>query len=214
MPLHSSISLSDQAQITLIARMCLGLFFLPSAFGKLANQRAFIRGTVDYDILPPNVARIVGRLLPWIELAIGLALVLGILLPISGILAAGLLVVFAVAVGINLHRGRAISCNCYGIASTATIGWGTVVRNAVLSAAAVGVASLAWLSQSSPWTSVWSSDWAFIRTPLDALMVALLVSWGVLLVGLIEWAIDVYAKVSTLRSQRHGEPVRVEPRWS
>jgi hypothetical protein len=59
-----------------------------------------------------------------------------------GIVAAAmLLVVYAVAIGVNLLRGRRdIDCGCAGPASRRPIAWSLVARNVVL--AAIGLAGL------------------------------------------------------------------------
>jgi len=48
----------------------------------------------------------------------GLALVLGIWRRISALLLAALLAVFVAALSINLARGRAVDCGCFGSSKT------------------------------------------------------------------------------------------------
>src|SRR5262245_52593328 len=108
----TSSSLPVEAFIVLVARLSLGIFFLPSALGKLANRHSFIRGVVAYQILPKRIARIFGLVLPWIELVLALALIGGVALFITGLATACLLVCFITAITINLRRGREIACNC------------------------------------------------------------------------------------------------------
>jgi hypothetical protein len=57
----------------------------------------------------------------------------------AGALAAVLLlVVFMIAMGINIRRGRtSIDCGCFMNALRQRIGWGLVARNALLAAAAL-----------------------------------------------------------------------------
>lgn len=123
---------STASVVALAARLCLGLFFLQGALGKVVDLRQFIRGVVDYRMLPEPAARIFGALLPWGELALALALILGVAVPLSAAAAMVLLACFITAVGVNLRRGQAIRCNCHGIAATSAIGWGTIARNGLL----------------------------------------------------------------------------------
>src|SRR5690242_19945467 len=106
---------SVEVTLILVARLCLGLFFLPSALGKLTNRRGFVQGTLDYQLLPERAARIFAAVLPWVELVLALALILGVALPLAGLATALLLLCFIAAVLANLRRGREIECNCYGI---------------------------------------------------------------------------------------------------
>jgi uncharacterized membrane protein YphA (DoxX/SURF4 family) len=55
--------------------------------------------------------------MPWIELSVGLALVLGVWKREAALVAAALLVVFLVAIGWNLVRGHAIDCGCFDVHS-------------------------------------------------------------------------------------------------
>src|SRR5260370_7401688 len=126
------------------SRLYLGLLLLLSAGHKLRRPSAFIEGVVDYRILPEGSARMRGATLPWVELAIAVALLTGFALTVASLAAASLLCVFVLAVVINLRRGRMITCNCYGVAGTAVIGWGTVGRNAVLLLVALATATLAY----------------------------------------------------------------------
>jgi hypothetical protein len=73
------------------------------------------------------------------RLAAGALLLLGLgTAPVAALLGA-FLVVFTAAVAINLVRGRAIDCGCYGAGPARTIGWSTLVRNLGLLAIAVVV---------------------------------------------------------------------------
>ena len=78
-----------------------------------------------------------------LELAAGALLLLGLATaPVAALLGA-VLVVFTGAVAINLARGRAIDCGCYGAGPSRTIGWSTLVRNLGLLGMAVVVTAQA-----------------------------------------------------------------------
>lgn len=70
--------------------------------------------------------------LPWGEVVLGALLVAGIGIPWTALAAAGLLTVFAVAVGRRVHRGDAVPCGCFGETSAQPVGRDTVVRNILL----------------------------------------------------------------------------------
>jgi hypothetical protein len=74
---------------------------------------------------------------PWVEIALGAALVAGVARPVAGVLAAGLLAAFTVLLVARLREGRRPPCACFGRLSRRPLGWGSVARNVVLVAAAL-----------------------------------------------------------------------------
>src|SRR5699024_9064732 len=118
--------------VILVIRLCLTVFLLPSAIGKMMNMRAFVQGVAAYDILRGMFARLFGYILPWIELCLAGLLLAGIALPQAGLASGGLILIFIGAITLNIRQHRAIACNCYGIAGSKLISWGSVVRNILL----------------------------------------------------------------------------------
>lgn len=88
-----------------------GLVFATAGIAKLRNRRVFPGVVANYRLMPEAFVKPVALVLPFAELALGLALVAGI-----GRFAApaiALLLVFAAAMAINIGRGRAhIDCGC------------------------------------------------------------------------------------------------------
>lgn len=194
------LSSSTREAIVLVARLCIGFFFLQSALGKIGNLRNFVRGTIEYQVLPERAARVFGLLLPWVELGLALTLVLGIALRITGSAAMLLLFCFIVAVAINLRRGRQIRCNCYGIADTSTIGWGTVVRNLLLLLLATVTADLGSHAVApTQWLAVWRTDLSLVSSASAVVMLMLLLAFCFATILLLEWIVDVYYRVSALQ---------------
>lgn len=79
-----------------------------------------------------------GRALGTVEILLGASFVLVPVPFVPALVAAGLLIAFTAVVVPAMRRGQAFDCACFGVAER--IGWSTVVRNIVLSAAAVGAA--------------------------------------------------------------------------
>ncbi len=97
------------------SRLLLAGVFLLSARSKLRDPRGFVQLVVAYRILPLPLARMYGLLLPWLEAALGLWLLLGVAPRYAGALAGLLVLSFAFAVATNLLRGRRhLSCGCFG----------------------------------------------------------------------------------------------------
>jgi len=94
------------------AGVCAGLLFLVAAWSKL-RERATLTGVIaNYRLLPDKAVAPVAVILPWAELAISAALLIGER-RVAPALGAGLLLIFAFAIAINIKRGRAfIDCGC------------------------------------------------------------------------------------------------------
>jgi len=94
----------------------------------------------NYRLLPDAMVAPAAHLIPPVELLLGATLLLGLAFPGPELGAAALLLLFALAMGINLRRGRRhIDCGCFQSALKQTLSWTLVMRNVVL-ASLVGVA--------------------------------------------------------------------------
>jgi hypothetical protein len=127
-------------------RLALAAVFIPAGLAKLLNREAFARAVANYRLLPPAAVRPVARTLPVLELGAGLLLLAGLGTRLVAATLAVLLVAFALAVSVNLLRGRRIDCGCFTGPGPREITWATVARNAGLSAVAV------WLAAAQPAT--------------------------------------------------------------
>ena len=137
--------------IDLTLRTALALLFVVAATHKLRDVAAFQATVADYRLVPEALAGAVALGVPLAEIAVALLLVAPGASALGKIGAAGLLVVYGTAVGVNLVRGRRhIDCGCAGPHARRPIGWGIVVRNALVAAAA-----LAALARVHPRPLVW-----------------------------------------------------------
>ena len=114
-------------------RMLLALIFLSAAVGKMRHWSVLEGVIANYRLLPRSWSAAIAYALPPAEALIGLCLLLGLVLPWAGLAAAGLLGAFALAMAINLLRGRAhIDCGCFQGALRQSLCWPLVARNALL----------------------------------------------------------------------------------
>jgi hypothetical protein len=121
-------------------RIGVGGLLLVAGIAKLRVGRAeVVRSVVGYGVLPPSLASIWARLLPLIEVALGMALITAFLTTTAAAAAAALMIVITVAVAQALLRGRVVPCGCFGPA-TKLLTWRVVARNAVVIAALTGLA--------------------------------------------------------------------------
>ncbi len=127
--------------LLLLLRLGLGGLFLWAAAGKIADPHTFARDIANYRLVPDTLAPAMAALLPFVEVGLGFALVLGLWTRAAAIGIAGLMGVFTVAVGAAFARGIDVACGCFGGGST-PIGWLTIARDVALLAAAIALVVL------------------------------------------------------------------------
>lgn len=117
--------------LLLIGRVLLGMIFVYAAWTKLRQSHfLFAMAIMSYKLLPDSGALFLSRVLPWFELALGLALVSGILLRYTATTASVLLAVFFSLMTRSYLTGHQISCGCFGIGEA--LSPRTLVRDGLL----------------------------------------------------------------------------------
>ena len=97
---------------SVVFRLCLALVFLVAGGSKIPNAWAFVHTVEGYNMLPHAVARPFGLALPWIEVLIGLYLLIGLFTRIVALVTGAALVVFLIALGMQIARGTTGNCGC------------------------------------------------------------------------------------------------------
>ncbi|SIO10123.1 Methylamine utilisation protein MauE [Singulisphaera sp. GP187] len=97
-----------------ILRVALGGVLLVSSFWKLYQPYEFLTVIYDYDLVGAYLGLFMAILLPWFELALGLALMMNIMERGALLLGSMLLGVFTTVQAISLWRGLNITCGCFG----------------------------------------------------------------------------------------------------
>lgn len=129
----------------LAARIVLSAVFIYAAYVKLRDPWQLFAMSIDsYRILPLNLVELSARVIPWLELAIGLLLIAGIWLRVSGTIVSLLLLTFFGLMVRAYAKGMEISCGCFGPGEL--ISWKTLLRDGALVATAVAMTSLAFLN--------------------------------------------------------------------
>lgn len=100
--------------VGLAARLVLGGVLLVAGGLKLGNPRGAARAVQGYDVMPFEVAKYLGYALPWVEVIIGLLLVLGLFTRINALLGTLLMVAFVIGIAQAWARGLTIDCGCFG----------------------------------------------------------------------------------------------------
>jgi uncharacterized membrane protein YphA (DoxX/SURF4 family) len=134
--------------LRLVLRFTLAGVFLYAAWTKLRQPWLMFALSIDaYQLLPEWAVLTTARVLPWLELAIGLLLLVGIWLRYVSILAAAILGVFFAIMLLSFGKGMGIDCGCFGVGEPLTAK--TLARDGLLLAAAITLAFVARSSRSS-----------------------------------------------------------------
>ena len=104
----------------LIARLILGVVFIYASVDKIAHPMAFAETIYNYQILPGYFISFTAIVLPWLELVLGIFLILGFFQEGSATMATFLLIVFFSAMVFNLARGLDIHCGCFSTSTGGT----------------------------------------------------------------------------------------------
>lgn len=130
----------EKSWVELVCRLVLGGVFVYASFDKILHPTEFAKLVYNYQMLPVPASNFLAMSLPWMELFAGLALIVGVLRAESALLLSGLLVVFIIAISVNLVRGVDIDCGCLSVSGGGrSIGVLTVLEDILLLAAAAWI---------------------------------------------------------------------------
>ena len=109
------ITLSQRSVIALLCRVILGVILIYASIDKIVHPVEFAKAIGNYNVLPFGLENLLGIVLPILELLVGICLVLGIMLDGSAIIAAGMMIVFIIALSQAMIRGIDINCGCFKV---------------------------------------------------------------------------------------------------
>lgn len=115
-------------------RVYLGWLFLSASWHKVITPASFALDVATYQLLPRVLINGFAIVVPWVELIVGLLLLMGYRTRAAALLVALLMSSFLVALLWALHLGLDMSCGCFASQAAATedtISWRTVVRDVV-----------------------------------------------------------------------------------
>lgn len=134
--------LSDQTMLIHIgfaAQLSLAFVFLASAIPKIRNPRSFLDTVSAYGVVPHRAAAATAAVVVASELFAAICLVFGWIVWAALAVVMFALLAFAIAIGLNLSRGKAITCGCFGesseqISSRSPARLGMMMATAILAA--------------------------------------------------------------------------------
>jgi uncharacterized membrane protein YphA (DoxX/SURF4 family) len=113
--------------IAFVASVMLGVAFVVAGASKLAAGPAWSVQASELGAPRPVVPAV-----PWLEMAVGAALVAQLAEPVPAVLAIVLLITFTALIGTQLQRGKRPMCACFGAWSAKPIGPAHIARNSGL----------------------------------------------------------------------------------
>lgn len=128
-----------------IVRLYLGWLFLMACWHKIAHPEAFALDVATYQLLPRSLIHAFAIYVPWLELLVGVCLVVGYRVRAAASLVVLLMASFIIALVWALHLGLDMSCGCFASQAAAgedSISWRTLVRDLSWLALASYVATL------------------------------------------------------------------------
>jgi uncharacterized membrane protein YphA (DoxX/SURF4 family) len=98
----------------LLGRLILGGVLLAAGLLKYQHLDKSQMAVRAYELLPISVANFLGIALPFLEIAVGVLLVLGAATRIAAAVGGSLMVIFIVGISQAWARGLSIDCGCFG----------------------------------------------------------------------------------------------------
>ena len=119
------------AVLALAARLYLGAIFLLACWHKILHPAAVALDIATYQILPLGLVNPQAIVLPWVELAAGVMLLVGFRTRAAALLVACMMAMFTVAIAIAVAKGLDMSCGCFASQGSAEdpISWQTIGRD-------------------------------------------------------------------------------------
>ncbi|MBC5811550.1 MAG: DoxX family membrane protein [Candidatus Eremiobacteraeota bacterium] len=129
------------ANLAGLLRIAIGLLLLAAGVLKAHDGPAATAATIaGYRILPPMFVAPLGVLLPYVEIGLGVLLVVGRFVRASALFAAVQFAIFALAVASLVVRGIPADCGCFGSGVATPPSWGHVAADVALALVALFVA--------------------------------------------------------------------------
>ena len=124
--------------VVVIGRLFLAAVFALAAISKFLDRAGSVRSMRDFGV-PSALAQPFATVLPVLELACAVALIPAASARWGAIGVLVLLALFIVAIAVNLARGRAPDCRCFGQLHSEPVGGKTIVRNVLLAGIAAPI---------------------------------------------------------------------------
>ncbi len=126
--------------LSFVFRIAIGVVFIVSGAGKLPELAEFVDEVKGADVLPDALASVYGHALPFVEIVIGVLLVLGLFTRFAAAIGGLSSISFMIGNGFRIHRGYYGDCECFGtIAALQFSTWNALTIDCVMLIAAIQI---------------------------------------------------------------------------
>jgi len=105
--------------LSLLARLIVGGIFIYASLDKITQPAQFARIVYNYHIMPGEFVNFLAIVMPWLELICGISVILGVYRDGGLLILNFLIVVFVIAITINIFRGVDLECGCFTVSARA-----------------------------------------------------------------------------------------------
>ena len=113
--------------LVLALRIVLGVIFIVAGVSKVGHADVI----AGFRLLTPEVIAPIAIALPFLEILLGIYLILGLFTRAAAWVAVALLGIFDLAIASAVVRGMSVSCGCFGPNDATVTTWPEVARDAV-----------------------------------------------------------------------------------
>lgn len=118
--------------MVLAVRVLLGALFVVAGASKVGHADLFAAEIAGFRLLPAALIAPIAIALPFLEMLLGVYLILGLFTRTAAWIAVALFAVFDLAIASAVVRGMTVSCGCFGPSDATVTSWPEVARDAVL----------------------------------------------------------------------------------
>jgi len=118
------------AAVSVPMRLYMGVVFIMASLYKIYEPYLFGLSVATYQMAPLELINIFAIVLPWVELFVGIAFIVGFWTRANGALIVAMMLMFLVALSWALSHDLQMSCGCFASQETADeIGIHTIFRD-------------------------------------------------------------------------------------
>ena len=183
--------------LLLLAPFGLAAVFALAAVTKLVRRSGFRQAVADFGVAPRLVPAVT-VLVPVLEAATAVALVLPSAATWGAGAAIGLLSLFTIAIAINVASGRHPKCFCFSASRSSPVGWRTMVRNGLLVVPAIIVLN----TDETPYATVTADPSLVALFVVSAVLAVAVVAEGWFILNLLR----LHGKMLTRLDALEGNP--------
>ena len=102
--------------VSLAMRWSLAITFIYACIHKIAVPYDFALQVATYQILPLSLVNLQAIILPWVELVVGVLLIIGLLTRPAALVTIGMNIMFIAAIAMALAADLQLQCGCFAAA--------------------------------------------------------------------------------------------------